>query len=414
MTNQPHINGIVLAGAAALGAYEVGVMSHVVEHVTREVDVTGPRVFSGTSAGAINATALAAFADDPANGIEQLARAWTGMQIDAVVRPSSVELLSMMFDLAGVSLRVRRALHCGKVRGGILDPLPIERLVARVPIARIREHLAAGRIRGLAISVTRVSTGAAVVFHEAAAPVEPWRPEENVTAFATSLTSSHVLASAAIPLLFPAIPIDSELYCDGGLRQMVPLSPAIHLGADRLLVVNPLPSVRREPVGDAKTMSSPLYLAGKALNALFADRVDVDLSRLNQTTEILRAGRRRFGPAFATELNAELVRGGGRPLRAIDAVCIEPSHDLGLLAADFVTSSAFRSRANGPAGRFMQRIADGDPRRTGDLLSYLMFDGNFSSLLIEAGRADARARHDELCELFSTAPAIEPARPTAV
>jgi NTE family protein len=392
-------NGLVLAGAAALGAYEVGVLAHVFERVLPEVGGT-IEVFSGTSAGAINATAMAAFADQPESATRLLARAWSELELAKVVRPSSIELLSMVLDVAGAPSRLRRALQVRRIRGGLLDREPIARLVAGVPTERISEQIRAGLVRGAAISATRVSSGGATVFYEAPPDARPWRSEANVTAVPALLTADHVLASAAIPLLFPAVLIDGEPYCDGGLRQMVPLSPALHLGADRLLVVNPLPSVRENPAR-APSVTSPLYLAGKALNTFFADRVEVDLMQLERTTAILRAGERRFGPSFEREINRQLALDGGHELRAIDAVCIEPSRDLGLLAAEFVTSRRFASSVRGTAGWLLRRIADGDPERAGDLLAYLLFDGGFTSELVALGRADARAQHARLAELLA-------------
>jgi NTE family protein len=213
------------------------------------------------------------------------------------------------------------------------------------------------------------------------------------------------MASVAIPLLFAPVEIDGDLYCDGGLRQVVPLSPALHLGATRLVVIDPLPgevatdalseNMRREAV------NSPLYLAGKALDALFADRLEIDLARLEQITAILRAGQRRYGPGFSDELNAELVRSGDAPVREVPTVRIEPSIDLGALAVDYVMRPGFTARARGPAARILRRLAETGRTRAGDLLSFLLFDGGFATELVEIGRADARARRDELLALLA-------------
>ncbi|MCX5747161.1 MAG: phospholipase, partial [Proteobacteria bacterium] len=164
------------------------------------------------------------------------------------------------------------------------------------------------------------------------------------------------------------VEIAGEQYCDGGLRQMVPLSPAIHLGAPRLLVVNPLPATRPRAPRSA-SVTSPLYLAGKALNALFADRVAADLTQLDRITELLRAGERRYGVTFERDLNHELARVGNAELRPIEALAIEPSTDLGALAAGYVTSPAFALRTPGAAGTLLRWMADGDPDRFGDLLA---------------------------------------------
>jgi NTE family protein len=188
-------------------------------------------------------------------------------------------------------------------------------------------------------------------------------------------------------------------------RVAAPSAAAGEIGAvtaDRILVVNPLPSRSRATPSHRPAIASPLYLAGKALDALFADRVAADLDRLAHTTAIVRAGRRRFGPSFETEIDADLASGGHAPLRAIDALCIEPSRDLGALAAEHVTSRRFAESA-GPAGRLLRWIADGDPQRVGDLLAFLLFDGGFAATLIDLGRADASARRDELHALLDHA-----------
>jgi len=396
------MTGLVLAGAAALGAYEVGVLDYIVERVTRDVGCAMPDVISGTSAGAINAMALAAFADRPSRATHLLVEAWQELRIDHVVRPSSLEVLSMGLDIAGVPHRIRRALRVNSLRGGVLDPVPIARLVERIPFHRIADHVASGRLRGAAVTATRVATGEAVIFHHAGEIARPWHGSPNLCAVATTITRDHVLASASIPLLFPPVQIGEEMYCDGGLRQMVPLSPALHLGADRLLVVNPVRATRpAATVARAAATSSPLYMAGKALNALFADRVASDLDRLTRTTELLRAGARRFGPTFERDLNLELERAGEPTVHATRAVSIEPSQDLGALATEYVSGREFRARSSGPTSFVLRCIADTDPSRVGDLLAYVLFDGGFTRQLIELGRVDARARHEELCSLLA-------------
>jgi NTE family protein len=219
------------------------------------------------------------------------------------------------------------------------------------------------------------------------------------------LTPAHVLASAAVPLLFPAVVVDDELYCDGGLRQMVPLSPALHLGARRLLVVSSVatsppvdePAAREERV----TSSSPLYLVGKALHALFTDGVAADLDRVLQIDQILEAGRRRYGDGFVAELNEELAIMQRPALEPVEVLRLEPSCDVGALAAAHVVEPAFTRRLRGVAGWALHWIADGEPARAGDVLSYLLFDGEFARKLIDLGRADARARHHELVRFFS-------------
>jgi NTE family protein len=399
--------GVVLAGAAALGAYEAGVLQHIVDAVAR--DLERPQLFdivSGTSAGAINAAALAAFADRPAYGADRACTAWSELRLGQVLRPSAIELLLALVESRSASSRLSHALRIRGARGGLLDPQPITKLLtALLPIDRVGAHLAAGILRGVAISATHIATGRATVFYQTARPLGPWHADRGgAMPVPSKLGLVHAMASAAIPLLFPPVMIDGDLYCDGGLRQMVPLSPSVHLGADRLLVINPLTTYDGvDEAGELRAVTtSPFYLAGKALNALFADRTEVDLARVEQLTGVLRAGRRRYGPTFDAEINAELQRVGAAPLREVSALRIDPSRDLGRLAAEYVTSRAFAKRERGVIGRLMRCLADAGPTRTGDLLSYLLFDGGFAAELIALGKSDARARHSEICAFFGT------------
>ena len=396
--------GLVLAGAAALGAYEAGVLHHIFDGVARDTGRTNLfEVISGTSAGAINAAAIASFAEQPALGAERLCAAWSALRLGQVLRPSAVELLRSTIEMTDVSSRLARAMRVRRARGGLLDPQPIAQLLTNMlPIDRIDEHLRSGLLRGVAISATHVATGRAAVFFQAAGPVPPWEADGAI-AIPARLTIQHAMASAAIPLLLPPVTIDGDLYCDGGLRQMVPLSPSIHLGARRLLVINPLapPGGAADEQARREASTSPFYLAGKALNALFADRTEVDLARLEQLTAVLRAGRRRYGATFEREINAELVRDRVAPLSEVTALRIAPSRDLGRFAAEYVSGPEIARRERGIVARLMRRLAEVGATRSGDLLSYVLFDGGFASEVIALGRADARARHAELCEFFA-------------
>jgi NTE family protein len=171
-------------------------------------------------------------------------------------------------------------------------------------------------------------------------------------------------------------------------------------------VINPLGPTGGPAEQQARraASTSPFYLAGKALNALFVDRTEVDLSRLEQITAVLRAGRRRYGPSFEAEINAELQREAAAPLHEVTAFRIGPSRDLGLLAAEFAASPELARRERGILARLMRCLAVAGPTRTGDLLSYLMFDGSFAGELIALGRADARRHHAELCEFLAEVP----------
>lgn len=401
--------GLVFSGAAALGAYEAGVARYILEEVATSLGrAVRFDIISGTSSGGINAAALASAAPDPGCGAGQLCDVWSQLELAELLRPSAAELLRLLLEVDGGSGRVQRALRARLGRGGLLDPAALERLLtSRLSIGRISDNVRDGWVRAVALSTTHVATGEAHVFYQANCEHPPWPREPGLVPRLAKLSTAHAMASAAIPILFPAVAIDGDLYCDGGLRQLIPLSPAIHLGATRLVVVAPLahgwaatpdlPQSRTDAVG------SPLYLAGKALNAFFFDRIEADLARVAQVNSILQAGRNCFGPAFGADLNDELARMGAGPLRRVNLLRIEPSRSLGSLAIEHVMSADFVGRSRSAAGRLIACLAERDAARSGDLLAYLLFDGAFAAKLIELGRDDAAAHHDELCSFLTPA-----------
>jgi NTE family protein len=247
-----------------------------------------------------------------------------------------------------------------------------------------------------------------VVFVErAGGGLPPWSRDPFVRAEAAAIGPFHVLASAAIPMLFPAVKIGEEYYTDGGLRQNTPMSPAIRLGADRMLLVSlrhVAPGPKQLQRERAEAYPKPLFLAGKALNALLLDHTEYDLARMQRINLILEAGNASFGDKFEDMMNHALVRLRGAPLRRIQAVHIRPSEDIGALAAQFVRSDRMQVRGR-VARRLIQRLAAGEARHESDLLSYLLFDGTFAAQLIELGRHDAGKKVDELAQLFDVSPA---------
>jgi NTE family protein len=381
----------------------VGVVRYVLEDVARALGRDVPiDVISGTSAGSINAVMLAAHADKPAARGAMLAQRWADLELEDVVRLSPKGFLPIVGRMFG---RAARGNTRPGRRGGMFDPSGIERIVRdAVPFGAIGEHMRAGRIAAVSISTTHVASGRTVVFvqrREGGAP--HWGSDRTMVVRAAQIEAEHALASAAVPLLFPAVEIEGQFYCDGGLRQNVPLSPARRLGAEGLIVINPRYIREESPppaVAQAREQSypDPFFVLGKAMNALLLDRIENDIRRLQKLNAVLDAGTRRFGPGFVRALNDELGRGGESSLRPLDVVYIRASDDIGVLAAEYVRSPEFAKRVRGLLGRFMRRVVEGESEA--DFLSYVMFDGPFAGRLIEIGRRDARARHDELVAYF--------------
>ncbi len=395
---------LVLAGGAARGAYEVGVVHYLLEEVSRALGRDVPLdIFCGTSVGALNACALAAFADTPRGRGARLAAIWRTLRIDQMIRIDSPGLMKMAKRL----FASRPSPHGNPVReGGLLDPSGLEHLLEHaIPFRAIRKNLDDGHLDAITVSTTHVVTGRTVVFvQQRGLGLPPWSMDPTIEPRAAQLSAQHALASAAIPILFPSVRIDNEFHCDGGLRQNVPLSPARRLGAGGVIVINPryigAPVFSEATPHAEELFPGPLFVLGKTLNALLLDRLDTDLARLDTINRILESGVRAYGPDFMNRLNEAMGFQAPRGLRPMRSVLIRSSENIGDLAAAYVRRASFGKRVGGVLGRVISSLADTDAQSESDLLSYVLFDGEFASSLIDLGYRDARERHDELCAFF--------------
>jgi NTE family protein len=367
-------------------------------------------ILCGTSVGAIHACFLAATAHEDARRGSRLVDFWTSMRIEEVLPLSRRDLLSLPRRILGVR-RVAEAMRGGATPSrlyGLLNTGPLERLVLHaIPWRFIRQNVRDGRVDAVCVAATQVATGRVTIFMETREHAVPeWTRDPNILPRPTRLLPTHALASAAIPLLFPAVRVASTYYVDGGLRLNTPLAPALRLGADRVLVIALRPHPRQASeaaLADQRVedYGSPLFLFGKLLNALLLDHVDTDLARMHVMNEILDDGAAAYGPGFLDTINAQAQKKGRHPFRPIHDLVIRPSADLAIMAGQILQNMG-GERARSPLLRLAARnLVDGRRTPESDLLSYLLFDGEFLAPLAELGARDARANEQELVDFFT-------------
>jgi NTE family protein len=386
--------GIVLSGGGARGAYEVGVVSYLRDELGPELGRTLPlEIICGTSVGAIHACFLAAASHLPREQGPKMVDFWSRLSLENMLNFGYRDILSLVRELFRSPRPDRRQ---ERQLLGLVRPLWLEReLIKGIPWRLIGKNIDAGHLDALSVTATHVGTGRSAVFIQGGNRLPKWSADAGLDAMSTRIGPKHAMASAAIPMLFPPVTVRGRLYVDGGLRTSVPLSPALRLGAQRVLVL----SVRHAegtvppliPLEEERTYATAPSLIGKTLNALFLDPTEQDVGRLRQVNELLDAGGRAYGGGFARSLNAALPA-GSQPLKYVRELEIAPSRDIGAMAAEHARSPDFLTRNRGLVGRLIRQLAERESRYEADLVSYLLFDGAFSSQIIEMGRNDARAR----------------------
>jgi NTE family protein len=355
---------LVLSGGGARGAYQVGVL----KYIAKQRPLLRFPILTGVSAGAINANFLAGSASAFDVAVDSLADHWLSLSTDHVFRTD-------LPSLASNALRVLLNLGSGgsplapRVQG-LVETQPLRRfLEGLIDADAVSENIAAGRLRALAISATAYDTGRTVTYIQG----EPWlQTWERVRRLAVHdrITLDHVMASAAIPLFFPAVKVGNRYFGDGSLRQSHPLSPAIHLGADRILAIS---SRWRAPVTEPEPDHTAVYppaaqVLGLMLNSIFLDNLDVDAERLRRINHVLARV-----PDSRRWLLSE------RPVRLL---VLRPSSDIGRVAAQYeqLIPRSLRYLLRGLGTR---RIS------SSDLVSYLMFEAEYLEHLIRLGERDA-------------------------
>lgn len=404
MSESPR-RAIVLSGGGARGAYAAGVIRYIVEEIGEALGrPVHFDIISGTSVGAINATWLAATVDDPAYCVQRLWYVWRTMHLQECVQLSYPDIWTMARRL--VRDTSERSVEPRPGRSyAMLNTKFIAGIITReIPYDNIARNIHAGILDALTISATDVHTGRTVVFVQSErSELPPWTRDPRRVAVAGPITPAKVLASAAIPIMFPAVEIDGRWYFDGGLRQNTPIAPALRMGARRLMVISlkaAAPPARFEPaVADLHTPTVS-FLIGKLLNALLLDPLDYDLAFMERINAILRTGQTAHED-FIEELNDVIEAYRGQAYRIVEPLLFRPSVDLGSLAADFAGQLSEKDWGNPVLATIGRRATQTDGFRESDFLSYLLFDGAYTGRLLDLGYEDARRKHDKLVDFFT-------------
>lgn len=399
--------GLVLSGGGARGAYEAGVLEGIIEVLAREADDLSPfQIFSGTSVGAINVTWAAAHAHRGDLNVKGLRDQWRKLSLDTHLRLDPASVLGLGPKAANLAER----LGIGKGRGerwgrSVVDPRPLERIVAGgIPWDRLHENAQRGVVTALIVAALQIRTGRTAMFAEVAPGVR-FRPSRDPRRMGVvgPIGAEHVLASAAIPFLFPSRLVGGDYYCDGGLRFNTPIAPALRCGAERLVVVSLLhrPGAREsEELERRRVQAYPhlRFLAGKLINALLLDSVDYDLHVLSRFNKLLAALEDDLEPEEIARIQRVLEEARGVSYRNVETLCFRPSEDIGRIASEHARHARIRTPGAWLVAKLLQSGTFED-----DLISFMYFDGEFSEHLMELGRRDVWSRADEVRKFFRPA-----------
>ncbi|MEJ2059401.1 MAG: patatin-like phospholipase family protein [Gammaproteobacteria bacterium] len=364
---------LILAGGGARAAYQVGIVKAVAELLPRNAPNPFP-ILCGSSAGAINAAALASSALHFHRGAEHLEAVWRNMVVSQILRTEPLHVLRH-------GLHWVAALLLGGIGGlnprSLLDNSPLQALLeGHIPLIRVQQAIDAGMLTALAVTVCSYHSGRSISYFQGVEELAGWSRARRIGRPA-EIHYAHLKASTAIPLVFPAEEIDGRYYGDGSMRQTAPISPALHLGADRVLVVGVQHETETPHQPGRMAYPGIGQIAGHVLDTLFMDSLGTDLERLERINLTLKT------------LGSGDAGGMSVPLRQIDTLVITPSRNLAEMAQDYI--GAFP----GTVRHLLRGI--GVRRKQGEeLTSYLLFDGNYCGALIDLGYRDAMAQREAL------------------
>ena len=375
--------GLILTGGGARAAYQVGVLKAIAEFLPRRAHNPFP-VICGTSAGSLNAAALAINARSFRKSVRYLDNIWRNFHANQIYRTDVIGVFNNTVRwVAGLILSgmgINRLKHIS-----LLDNSPlVEFLDDVLPCEKIQGNIDAGLIHALSITASGYSSGQSITFYQGVDGIVPWQRTRRI-GVPTQIENRHLLASSALPFIFPATLINREYFGDGSMRQIAPISSALHLGATRILVIgvtanDHVGQVSRSDMGDYPSLAQ---IAGHALNSIFLDSMEIDLERVQRLNEL-------------AAMLPESVRAQA-DIKHVDVLVISPSQPIEKIAE--------RHAADLPwTIRLLLRLVGAVQRGGSTLVSYLLSERKYCSALIDLGYQDALNRRDEILRFLDGQP----------
>ena len=370
---RPPRTGLILTGGGARAAYQVGFLLAVAKLSSNRRHNPFP-ILCGTSAGAINAAGIACLADNFGKAVSILAGVWRNMHAGDIYRADAIGIgrsgarwLSLL--VAGWLIRSRPR--------SLLDNSPLGELLTRnLDFSGIERSIAKGALHAVSITASGYESGESISFFQAHPSAHTWQRVQRI-GIRAQLGVPHLLASSAIPFIFPPARIHREFFGDGSMRQLAPISPAIHLGAERVLIVGGTRKNEHRERQRVESHPSLAQIAGHALSSIFLDSLEVDIERMQRINKTL------------SSIPADVRSQSDIPLRPIKTLIISPSERLDRIAAEHATALPWPVKA-------MLTGIGAMNRRGGALTSYLLFERPYTRALIDLGYADTMARDSEV------------------
>ncbi|MBX7148487.1 patatin-like phospholipase family protein [bacterium] len=411
--------GLVLSGGGARGAYEAGVLYYIRTQLDKQLPKpVNFDVLCGSSVGAINSIYMAATAENPAFQGKMLHQLWKDLKqenvycrnLKAMGTLVGKTVKNITHNLLGVTQnKLEHKLGSLSHFKGILDTSPLKPYINKlVDFRSIGKNIKNGHLSAISLTATNVSTGRMELFIQKRSNL---RYTGEYPHQLTELAAEHALASAAIPIIFPPVQVRGTYYTDGGLKLNTPMSPAIQLGANKILIVG---LHHRYQAGETiPTLVPPNQypslgqLVGQVMNALFVDRIQYDIEQLTRINRIVEWSEKVYGKNYIDKINSMLLREGikgdvaNRGLKKLKVFELSPSHDISEIFSEWFQHRSEQDKSFTFFEKILLRALDIDPIAGVDILSYLAFVPGYIKLLLELGYQDAKVHKEELIEFLA-------------